>query len=286
MIKGIPVRVTLLAAAAGILMVQGCGNEGLPTSVAPSGLKPTYALGDVSLITALNLPVVSEIKICKAGANGVFSVTRVVVNGGVGTTINPANIPVGTCLVVAKDIGGTNVGSNVTITETSAVPSSVTVRRNDAGVVGPVTAIAYPFASPFFLNNFHGYTLTFVNSTPPVVIGNQGCSPGYWKNHTDAGDYPSPYTPNTLFSSVFKDAFPGQTLLEVLNNGGGGLKALGRQTVSALLNAQKLGAANYGLSAAQVINAFNAVYPNGDYETLKNRFAALTDVNGRVCPLN
>ena len=35
----------------------------------------------------------------------------------------------------------------------------------------------------------------------------------------------------------FDDAFPGMTLLEVLSQGGGGLNALGRHTVAALLNA-------------------------------------------------
>jgi hypothetical protein len=79
---------------------------------------------------------------------------------------------------------------------------------------------------------------------------------------------------------VFDDAFPGMTLLQVLELGGGGLNALGRHTVAALLNA----AAGIGpLSTADVISAFNSVFPGGDYETLKNFFEGLNEAG---CPLN
>jgi hypothetical protein len=118
----------------------------------------------------------------------------------------------------------------------------------------------------------------------PARVGGQGCSPGYWKNHED---WPAPYTQGTLYSAVFDDAFPGMTLQQVLSTGGGGLTALGRHTVSALLNAAALGT-NYELSPLQVINKFNAVFPgsNTAYNTLKAEFEALQDVNGRICPLN
>ena len=58
--------------------------------------------------------------------------------------------------------------------------------------------------------------------------------------------------------------------------------------MGALLNAQSLGAANFGMSATEVIDMFNAAYPGSksDYTTLQNTFESLTDVNGRVCPLN
>jgi hypothetical protein len=81
---------------------------------------------------------------------------------------------------------------------------------------------------------------------------------------------------------VFEDAFPGMTLVQVLDLGGGGLNALGRHTVAALLNAAS-GDVDYDLTALQVINAFNAVYPGGDYESLKNRFDLL---NNQGCPIN
>jgi hypothetical protein len=118
----------------------------------------------------------------------------------------------------------------------------------------------------------------------PVAVG-QGCSPGYWKTHSA---WPAPYTPSTLFVTVFgENAFPDLTLQQVLATGGGGLNALGRQTVSALLNAQSTGV-NFELSAAEVVGQFQAAFPgsSASYTVLKNSYEALTDVNGRVCPLN
>ena len=89
--------------------------------------------------------------------------------------------------------------------------------------------------------------------------------------------WPSPYTKTTLFGAVFDNAFPGKNLQQVLSLGGGGLNALGRHAVSALLDAQRLGASNFGMTAAGVISAFNAVYPGSDYTTLKNKFEGMSD---------
>src|SRR3990167_8974581 len=61
-----------------------------------------------------------------------------------------------------------------------------------------------------------------------TVEGIEGCSPGYWKQSQYFSEWPSPYTSDTLFSSVFEDAFPGKTLLQVLELNDGGLDSLGR----------------------------------------------------------
>ena len=124
-----------------------------------------------------------------------------------------------------------------------------------------------------------GATVTFTNELDEVE-GGEGCTPGYWKNHLDswAG---TGYDPDDLFSSVFDDAFGTKTLEDVLNQGGGGLKALGRHTVAALLNASS--SVDYDMTTLEVITAFNAVFPGGDYETLKNR---LENFNEQGCPLN
>jgi hypothetical protein len=97
------------------------------------------------------------------------------------------------------------------------------------------------------------------------------CSHGYWKQGQHFDNWVG-FTPNQLFSSVFENAFPGQTLLQVLKNGGGGLNALGRDTVGQLLNSAKL--ANPGQTTAQVISMFNAVFPgtNADYSALHAQF--------------
>ena len=111
--------------------------------------------------------------------------------------------------------------------------------------------------------------------------GGEGCTPGYWKQMQHFGSWTAPYMPSTMFSDVFDDAFPGKTLLQVLWQGGGGLKALGRHTVAALLNAASTDV-SYDMSVDDVIDSFNAVYPGGDYEALKDDFAYF---NEQGCPL-
>ncbi|HVR76484.1 MAG TPA: hypothetical protein VMT52_19295, partial [Planctomycetota bacterium] len=90
--------------------------------------------------------------------------------------------------------------------------------------------------------------------------------------------------PSTKFSDVFDNAFPGKTLLAVLKLRGGGLNALGRHTVAALLNAAS-GGVSFDLSAGEVIDAFNDAFPGSasSYESLKNMFDRL---NNQGCPLN
>ncbi len=63
--------------------------------------------------------------------------------------------------------------------------------------------------------------------------GGEGCTPGYWKQSQHFDSWTG-YSPSTQFSAVFENAFPGKTLLQVLEQGGGGLNALGRHTVAAL----------------------------------------------------
>ena len=86
-----------------------------------------------------------------------------------------------------------------------------------------------------------------------------------------------------LFSTLFENAFPGMTLQQVLAQGGGGIKALGRHTVSAYFNAVALGP-NYELTPQQVVDKFNAVNPSGNINGLINELSALQDVTGRICP--
>lgn len=120
---------------------------------------------------------------------------------------------------------------------------------------------------------------------PPPVANTLGCSPGYWKNH----NFPAGYSKNQLFSatsfggSTFENAFPGKTLQQVLSQGGGGLTALGRQTVSAYFNAVVYG--TFEKTPKQVIDAFNAAAPSDKsaMTALQNQFESLTDVNGRSC---
>jgi hypothetical protein len=76
------------------------------------------------------------------------------------------------------------------------------------------------------------------------------------------------------------NAFPGLTLLDVLEQGGGPLNALGRHAVAAFLNAAS---GFYPLTTTQVVNLFVAAFATGDYETAKN---TLEGFNEARCPLS
>lgn len=131
-----------------------------------------------------------------------------------------------------------------------------------------------------------GALIVFYNSAeppppPPPPPGGEGCTPGYWKQPHHFGNWTAPYSPTTQFGDVFADAFPGKTLLDVVGQGGGGLIALGRHTVAALLNAASADV-DYGMTTAEVIAAFNAAFASGDYEAQKDAFEEL---NEQGCPL-
>jgi hypothetical protein len=123
------------------------------------------------------------------------------------------------------------------------------------------------------------YVLVYNSVRPPS--GGQGCTPGYWKQAQHFGSWTAPYAPATAFGSVFANAFPGKSLLQILETNSGGLNALGRHSVAALLNAASADV-DSGLSAQDVIDAFNAAFASGDYETQKNIFEQM---NEQGCPL-
>jgi hypothetical protein len=122
---------------------------------------------------------------------------------------------------------------------------------------------------------------------PPPPGGLEGCTPGYWKqeHHFDSWQV---YSPTDSFNTVFGLAgpFPGtMTLVDALNLGGGGIYALARHAVAALLGSAH-SAVDYGMTATEVIQKTKAAYVSGDatqIESTKNGFEAL---NEKGCPLS
>ena len=230
-------------------------------------------------------PRAEVVWVCKIGpaAGNPFSFTVDNVAGtitnlvGAGFTVNA-----GWCVHVATGSPGTP-NAQIRITENEAVlPIGVQYDSVVVSALGTVPTVisgssaqvqfAIPGVSP---EPPSGAVITFYNSLTP---GANGCTPGYWKQPHHFGSWTAPYTPTTLFSAVFENAFPGQTLLQVVSNGGGGLDALGRHTVAALLNAANP-AVGFPMTTAQVIAAFNAVFPGtkAAYTAKKDVFAALNE---------
>ena len=124
----------------------------------------------------------------------------------------------------------------------------------------------------------------FAGGTP--APSPEGCTPGFWKNHTSEW---VTYSPSDDFDTVFGvNAFnPNKTFYQALRSGGGGVNALGRHAVAALLNAAALGKSRFGLSAAEVISMVRAALaPGGNVEGTKNTFESFNEsscaLGGRI----
>jgi hypothetical protein len=121
-----------------------------------------------------------------------------------------------------------------------------------------------------------------------------GCTPGYWKNHTDswAG---TGYSPGQTAGSVFSgaSAFPtlaAKTLLQTLDGGGGsgtegGARILLRAAVAALLNAAHSGV-EYPRTMAEILADVNAALGSNSRSTMLALAAELDSDNNLGCPLN
>lgn len=118
--------------------------------------------------------------------------------------------------------------------------------------------------------------------TPTPATGH-GCTPGYWKQEQHFSSWPEPYFPQSDLAQAFGvDPLEGDpTLLDGLEAKGGGLDALLRHAVAALLNAASDGV-NYPFDLETVVKMFQTALQSGDYETTKD---ALEAANESDCPL-
>ena len=129
-------------------------------------------------------------------------------------------------------------------------------------------------------------------------IGDDGCTPGYWKTHTenwfDGEHGTGPISTRKLVESVWPAAgdyaVGDMTFLQALQGGGGsGLdgaaRILARAAVAAWLNAahEDLG---YPLRRARLNPMVNAAFASDDREEMLRVAAYLDSLNNSDCPLN
>jgi hypothetical protein len=118
----------------------------------------------------------------------------------------------------------------------------------------------------------------------------EGCTPGFWKNHPEAWEG---FSPNQTLESVFDVpnslGLDDATLIQALSfQGGSGVlgaaRNLLRAAVAALLNAAS-SEVDYPLSVAQVIQRVNAALASGNRATILALAAELDALNNAGCPL-
>jgi len=118
----------------------------------------------------------------------------------------------------------------------------------------------------------------------PTAETLQGCSPGFWKQEQHFAQWPAPYLPEgPLAEALGLDALEGNpSLLDGLQDGGGGLAALMRQAIAGILNAAHADLA-YPYTFEEVLALIEAAFTTGEFEPVKDMFEA---ANESECPLS
>jgi hypothetical protein len=117
-------------------------------------------------------------------------------------------------------------------------------------------------------------------------LGAQGCTPGYWKQSQHFDSW-AVYTQADLYNTVFgANAFSSTfTLLQALQQGGGGINALGRHSVAALLNAVSPQVA-YPITSTQVIALTRAAIISRSATLIEQTKNQLESYNQLGCPVS
>ena len=132
-----------------------------------------------------------------------------------------------------------------------------------------------------------------------VEIGREGCTPGYWKNHTTNWQEASP---GTLFASRFSDGtsgwLAGKTFLQTLQGGGGPDVAGAEMILARAATAAYLNAAHEGLGfpwrrvsegldgRPPLVETVVTALESGDRQTMLDLAARLDADNNLGCPLS
>lgn len=120
---------------------------------------------------------------------------------------------------------------------------------------------------------------------PPPPPGDEGCTPGFWKQSQHFDSWVG-YGRNQKFETVFAVNVPGDpTLLEALKAQGGGINALERHAVAALLNASSPDV-DYPRTAAQVKAKVKSAIESGDPARIERTKDRLEGFNELGCPLS
>jgi hypothetical protein len=225
-------------------------------------------------------------------------------NGEDADTPPGPTIPVGSAVTwsyLVTNTGGVAL-SNVAVTDNRGVAVTCPLTALDPGAsmtcTGAGTAVAgqYSNAGTVTGRSPLGIVATDQNLSHYFghTVGNQGCTPGYWKNHTGSWP-PSGYSTSQKVTTVFSEAYryPTQgnaTLLAALGFGGGpgvegAAEILLRAAVAALLNASHPDVA-YPRTPADVISSVNSALASQNRDTMLSLAAQLDADNNRGCPLN
>jgi hypothetical protein len=125
---------------------------------------------------------------------------------------------------------------------------------------------------------------TPTDTTPTTPPEGEGCTPGFWKNLKQHGDFWT-LDPNQSVESIFSAATGpegDQTLIQALENGGGGVDALLRHAVAAVLNARA--GLDFPSTEMEIVAAVNAALTSEDPDVIEALKNDLDEANNLGCP--
>lgn len=285
------------AGAICLLAVFALACERGPTS------PETSSMDQLRLNSNPDLP--SYVTLCKIGPEGTyadFSISQDPAEGilleGSSVTLNAVPLSeasVGNgCAEVWKSESSDDPDVAVTMTETDASDGTELDRVVIVGSLGGDRIIEMPSDPSVTVNvNWNQGALVYFKNS--LADGFEGCTPGYWRQDQHFDSWPDGRSPGDMLTGVFtipSDLMLARpehrtdpeslTLHEALVLRGGGVNGLIRHGVAALLNAESPDV-DYGMTASEVISAFNSAIESGEYEATKNEFEAL---NEEGCPLD
>lgn len=283
--KMFPRSFTLGVVALSAVTLAGCSQTPLNSPTSPTGEKTasgTALVGDEIPGAPGDGVVTTEfLQVCKTADSNVAGTFTIAKTGpGNGQFAPTITVQPGTCVVAA-------VGNNqLSVTETSPGFVSATINTLLNGTL--TTGTPFANGSSVTLSGNEGHTIYVKNRVeepPPPPPGGQGCTPGYWRqdHHYDSWQG---YAPGNDFDTVFGVNFftPNITLGTAVALGGGGVNALARHGVAALLNAASNGVSyKYTVAQVKAIVAGTGAYAGLSIEARKDLLAAANEAG---CPLN
>jgi hypothetical protein len=229
------------------------------------------------------------------GTPHTFNVTVEMNDGGgwdpaVGVNVTPWLLGGSVGSIVSTPPYITDSSGMVFVTVNSSVPGTATVHASaTVNVSGIDIAVATDGYGAYYVSNVKTWE----------GGGDEGCTPGYWKNNAAKWDAvswdPTPYDPDMDLDEVFTfpscvSSLAGDTLLDALGYKGGkgvmgAAQILLRAAVAALLNASHPDI-NYYMGAAGVIDDVNAALASCDRTTILTLAGELDWHNNDGCVLD
>lgn len=233
-----------------------------------------------------------QVELCKqgpAGSSATFSVSAtsgtLVAGASVTLDAEPVFDP-SACTVIWQSTGPEDVV--VTVTEVEMTPGTSIEAMYVLDAPGSVNLETGTATAN--VNGSTGALIVFKNAgTPEEEEGFEGCTPGFWRQ-AHHHQYWTGFSPAAAWTTAFDDpgshrapgrngaTFNGSTPLgTAVAFGGGGIFALARHAVAALLNASSADV-DYPMSVAGVQALVNDALESGDYEEAKNIFEAYNEL--------